>query len=460
MSEKNTFYKVNIKTSGYSFVWLNPTPTFGERVVDGYLPETETDLFGPNVAFNSTRTSPDTFFVATTSSWPIRDEYGRLGLYLSQGKIIEVDREDPESVLSLYESFVGLLNSHRAAYETFGVLLERAANELDRPGVVKLLEEMNRSTRFKFGERTAGLVEGLSDYLRARAGGSGEKIRVYTRFPWADELGLCALVGLQLHASRSLTVGGGFLDSFEKYQYVSTPQDVDGFEYIDLNREYLAGRAVSETARPAEKIDLSEGRAVSPREGDRKGPGLTRGAWERLAPAVPLAQVLSALLVVCAAFYLAYTHNRHHEQIAETLKKLAEKPAPEAGGQVNNNLGTPPPAASQNRPAAAFPQDQEVSKLLDEMFGDSQKTREAALAALSTKWKSDGRAIQLALEHADGHRSNKVGVINTLSFLQQASPPLLRQQREQLDKFLEAVKANGRQTAAEAEKVRQLLSGP
>ncbi|HEY0169661.1 MAG TPA: hypothetical protein VGB98_01320, partial [Pyrinomonadaceae bacterium] len=180
--------------------------------------------------------------------------------------------------------------------------------------------------------------------------------------------------------------------------------------------------------------------------------------WKRLEAFAPLAQLLSAVLVVCGMLYLWHTHSDHDKKVSDALSQLTAQPSSK-GGTTDSSTQTTLPSPTPAQQPQVFPQDAEVTNLLRQMFGSDKSAREAARDTLTAEWKTDGRAIQLTVDYADANRDNKDGVVNTISFLRRTSPALLRQQDDKLVRFLEAVKANGPQTSAGAEKVKQMLAG-
>jgi hypothetical protein len=100
--------------------------------------------------------------------------------------------------------------------------------------------------------------------------------------------------------------------------------------------------------------------------------------------------------------------------------------------------------------------------LIAAMFtpGDEQKpTRMAALDKMIENWGGDSVAVSQLIRYAAARPTNEHGVMNTLMFLENASPEVVRAQRAALEPLLDQVKKNGPKTADHVDRVRRVL-GP
>jgi tetratricopeptide (TPR) repeat protein len=93
-----------------------------------------------------------------------------------------------------------------------------------------------------------------------------------------------------------------------------------------------------------------------------------------------------------------------------------------------------------------------------EIFAADKATRIAATTRLIIERKQDPAAVKQAIESALAHPDNKSGVINTLVYLENVDPAILKQNRAGVEKLLAVAKDNGPQTADHIKKVQSLLN--
>jgi tetratricopeptide (TPR) repeat protein len=94
-----------------------------------------------------------------------------------------------------------------------------------------------------------------------------------------------------------------------------------------------------------------------------------------------------------------------------------------------------------------------------DIFAADKSTRIAATTRLVIEKKRDPEAVRQAIRSALEHPENKSGVINTLVFLENVEPSILKQQRAEVEKLLAVARRNGEQTAEHVRKVEAILNG-
>jgi hypothetical protein len=99
-----------------------------------------------------------------------------------------------------------------------------------------------------------------------------------------------------------------------------------------------------------------------------------------------------------------------------------------------------------------------VNAQVNEMFAADKSTRIAATTRLIIEKKHDAGAVQMSVKSALAHPENKSGVINTLVYLENVDPNILKQSRSEIERLLAAAKDNGAQTADHIRKVQGLLN--
>jgi TIR domain-containing protein len=97
-------------------------------------------------------------------------------------------------------------------------------------------------------------------------------------------------------------------------------------------------------------------------------------------------------------------------------------------------------------------------KQVNDIFASDRSTRIAATTRLIIDRKSDPATVQMSVRAALANPQNKSGVINTLVYLENVSPSILKQNRGEIDKLLAAAKDNGPQTVDHIKKVQDLLN--
>jgi hypothetical protein len=95
---------------------------------------------------------------------------------------------------------------------------------------------------------------------------------------------------------------------------------------------------------------------------------------------------------------------------------------------------------------------------VNDMFASDKSTRIAATTRLIIERKRDPETVQMSVKSALAHPENKSGVINTLVYLENVDPAILKRNRAEIEKLFEAAKGNGEQTADHIRKVQGLLN--
>jgi len=122
--------------------------------------------------------------------------------------------------------------------------------------------------------------------------------------------------------------------------------------------------------------------------------------------------------------------------------------------QTNSSGPSPSPSNSNQVPTHAG---DPVHAQVNEMFATDKSTRIAATTRLIIERKQDPGTVQMSVKSALAHPENKSGVINTLVYLENVDPAVLKQHRGEIEKLLDAAEANGAQTDEHIKKVRRLL---
>ncbi|HJX90699.1 MAG TPA: tetratricopeptide repeat protein, partial [Pyrinomonadaceae bacterium] len=95
---------------------------------------------------------------------------------------------------------------------------------------------------------------------------------------------------------------------------------------------------------------------------------------------------------------------------------------------------------------------------INEMFASDRSTRIAATTRLIIDKKQDAATVQMSIKAALANPENKSGVINTLVYLENVAPSILKENRSEIEKLLAVAKDNGAQTADHIRKVQDLLN--
>ena len=94
---------------------------------------------------------------------------------------------------------------------------------------------------------------------------------------------------------------------------------------------------------------------------------------------------------------------------------------------------------------------------VNEMFAADRSTRIAATTRLIIDKKQDPAAVRMSVKAALADPRNKSGVINTLVYLENVPPSILKQNKAEIEKLLDVAKDNGPQTVDHIKKVRELM---
>jgi tetratricopeptide (TPR) repeat protein len=118
---------------------------------------------------------------------------------------------------------------------------------------------------------------------------------------------------------------------------------------------------------------------------------------------------------------------------------------------VNGNAGASNMGSSN---ANTGPRAAQVS----DIFAADKTKRIAATTRLIIEHKQDPAAVKQAIESALAHPDNKSGVINTLVYLENVDPAIIKQNRASVERLLDIAKENDPQTADHIKKVQSLLN--
>jgi hypothetical protein len=255
MKQINSVFKLNIKSRGYSFVWLKPEPILENISVDEFLPKSPDNLYGASLAFRSKRISQNRFFWAITGNWNVSDEFGRQGLSFWQGNIVEVDKEDNDSIFASLELILNVLRSYQLGYETIGHLLEDIATqeqteESAEYKVKAIGSKILEASKIKINQSTAQDIKLIAEKLLQYK----DKILLYPDFPWQEDFALCCLLYLQFTSDSINDVGAGKLQSYQKFNCISTNKDVGGFQTIYLGKISSEIREKKKEPTPTPKV--------------------------------------------------------------------------------------------------------------------------------------------------------------------------------------------------------------
>jgi len=125
-------------------------------------------------------------------------------------------------------------------------------------------------------------------------------------------------------------------------------------------------------------------------------------------------------------------------------------PVPTHSGNANTTFPASPLPTSP-------PSDPGRTQVRD-IFAADKSTRIGATTRLIIEKKHDAETVKLSVKAALEQPDNKSGVINTLVYLENVDPAILKQNRSEVEKLLNLSQANGPQTAGHIAKVRGLLN--
>jgi tetratricopeptide (TPR) repeat protein len=131
-----------------------------------------------------------------------------------------------------------------------------------------------------------------------------------------------------------------------------------------------------------------------------------------------------------------------------------EGPRPTPVPTHSGNANTTFPASPLPTPPPSDPGRTQVR----DIFAADKSTRIGATTRLIIEKKHDAETVKLSVKAALEQPDNKSGVINTLVYLENVDPAILKQNRSEIEKLLNVSEANGSQTAGHIAKVRGLLN--
>jgi tetratricopeptide (TPR) repeat protein len=111
----------------------------------------------------------------------------------------------------------------------------------------------------------------------------------------------------------------------------------------------------------------------------------------------------------------------------------------------NTNTGTTPPDVQHVQ--------------VKDIFATDKVTRISATTRLIAERKQDAASVKQAIASAIAQPDNKSGVINTLVYLENVDPAILKQFRPEIDKLFAVAQKNGTQTIDHIKKVQQRMGG-
>jgi len=128
-----------------------------------------------------------------------------------------------------------------------------------------------------------------------------------------------------------------------------------------------------------------------------------------------------------------------------------------------NNNSRPPVNNSTNANGSqnnSGPPDSGPTRIqVADIFASDKSKRIAATTRLIIEKKRDAAAVKQAVASARANPENKSGVINTLVYLENVDPSVLKQNRAEIEKLFEAAKDNGPQTVEHIKKVQERFGG-
>jgi tetratricopeptide (TPR) repeat protein len=124
----------------------------------------------------------------------------------------------------------------------------------------------------------------------------------------------------------------------------------------------------------------------------------------------------------------------------------ANTSATNANAAVNGNKSNPPTTGPD------LPRVQ-----VADIFASDRGARISATTRLIVEKKQDASAVRQAVASALAHPDNKSGVINTLVYLENVDPAILKQFRPEIEKLFAVAQGNGAQTVEHIKKVQARL---
>jgi hypothetical protein len=415
----NTVLKLNIKDYGDSLVWLYPHGSIQDRKVEDCFPHINAKHYGPNIAFTGNRISTKSLLLTTTSVWDSTDEFGRKGITLSQGILLE-DNITGTGTSDIYIAFEALIRFHKVRYKDLQSLLQYVATQGTAEDSRKLAEEIFTS----LGESKAGInfqqFQFLSEYLQSVLQHHHTKIRVSTKFPWSEELGFFSLIGLQATVNDVRSIAGGDIASFEDYQHISVSHDVPGYQYVDLNQR-LSSQI--EGNNSSENLLFQDGRTLDKLGGD------SNNFWHKtIEKAFYIANmpITSTFLILCLGAFLIWSFSRNNNEsgsIPANPSRIVEHATP-----------TPSPSAT---PVLSLTGDTSaLDETIAQLYAANKKTRQMALSKLTQDTSSHEVMVPRALTYALNHQDQINGLRNTNAILKRCNPSLLEKNKDAYEKFL------------------------
>jgi tetratricopeptide (TPR) repeat protein len=152
----------------------------------------------------------------------------------------------------------------------------------------------------------------------------------------------------------------------------------------------------------------------------------------------------------------ADTRRKAQKFIAD-LEAPPATPVPTVQPQNTNTTLANVNAAKPPSPNPTAPTGDAAHAQVKEIFAADKSTRIAATTRLIIQKKNDPETVKLSVRSALADPDNKSGVINTLVYLENVDPAILKQNRAEIEKLLSVSQANGAQTAGHIEKVQSLL---
>lgn len=200
--------KINIKGSGYVHRWNTPYPLLQRFQVDEMLARPGSEETGPNLAYRCECIDPSRFLVSVASVWDECDEFGRRGLSLCDGRVVELDVDAGDRVGVLVKEFFSIMAGHREYYEWIGRHVEALSLDADLTRVKELQQKLYpiRATPDKY---TYQLVEHISRAILGRLHRDECRLCLTLDYPWDDQVAFACLIGALGLLGKSGSAHGG-----------------------------------------------------------------------------------------------------------------------------------------------------------------------------------------------------------------------------------------------------------